>query len=101
MLMPIGYAGMGIVLCANAALNALQRTGVSMMLNLLRLSIFYVPLAWLGGHFYGFEGLLFGASMGNLIAGFIVWGLIRRAQAKEAFGVHNYSTALAATVEEN
>jgi putative MATE family efflux protein len=101
MLMPIGYAGMGIVLCANAALNALQRTGVSMMLNLFRLSIFYVPLAWLGGHFYGFEGLLFGASMGNLIAGFIVWGLIRRAQAKEAFGVHNYSTALAATVEKN
>lgn len=94
MLMPIGYAGMGIVLCANAALNALQRTGVSMMLNLLRLSVFYVPLAWLGGHFYGFEGLLLGASMGNLIAGFIVWGLISKAQAKEAFGVKNYSTEL-------
>jgi putative MATE family efflux protein len=94
MLMPIGYAGMGIVLCANAALNALQRTGISMMLNLVRLSVFYVPLAWLGGHFYGFEGLLLGASMGNLIAGFIVWGLIRRAQAKEAFGVKSYSTEL-------
>lgn len=94
MLMPIGYAGMGIVLCANAALNALQRTGVSMLLNLVRLSVFYVPLAWFGGHFYGFEGLLLGASLGNLIAGFIVWGLIRKAQTKEAFGVRNYSTEL-------
>ena len=100
MLMPIGYAGMGIVLCANSALNALQKTGVSMMLNLVRLTAFYVPLAWLGGQYYGFEGLLFGASMGNLIAGMMIWGLIRRAQAKEAFGVHNYSTDLTLTSEK-
>ena len=97
MLMPIGYAGMGIVLCANAALNALQRTEVSMILNLVRLTVFYVPLAWLGGYLYGFEGLLLGASLGNLIAGFIVWGLIRRAQAKEAFGVKNHSIELVTT----
>lgn len=94
MIMPVGYAGMGIVLCANSALNALQKTSISMLLNLVRLSIFYVPLAWLGGHFYGFEGLLFGASLGNLIAGFLVWGMIKNAQEKQAFGVKNYSTPL-------
>ena len=100
MLMPIGYAGLGIVLCANAALNALQRTGVSMMLNLVRLSLFYIPLAWVGARFYGFEGLLLGASLGNLIAGFIIWGLINRAQAKEAFGVSRYSTELSKTASK-
>jgi putative MATE family efflux protein len=94
MIMPVGYAGMGIVLCANSALNALQKTSISMLLNLVRLSIFYVPLAWLGGHFYGFEGLLLGASLGNLIAGFLVWGMIKNAQEKQAFGVKNYSTPL-------
>jgi putative MATE family efflux protein len=94
MIMPVGYAGMGIVLCANSALNALQKTSVSMLLNLVRLSIFYVPLAWIGAYFYGFEGLLFGASLGNLIAGFIVWGMIKSAQSKQAFGVKNYSTPL-------
>lgn len=94
MIMPVGYAGMGIVLCANSALNALQKTSISMLLNLVRLSIFYVPLAWLGGHFYGFEGLLFGASLGNLIAGFLVWGMIKNAQEKQAFGVKNDSTPL-------
>ena len=92
--MPVGYAGMGIVLCANSALNALQKTSISMLLNLVRLSIFYVPLAWLGGHFYGFEGLLLGASLGNLIAGFLVWGMIKNAQEKQAFGVKNDSTPL-------
>lgn len=94
MIMPVGYAGMGVVLCANSALNALQKTSVSMLLNLVRLSIFYVPLAWLGGHFYGFEGLLLGASAGNLIAGCIVWGLIKKAQDKQMFGVKNVSTPL-------
>lgn len=94
MIMPVGYAGMGIVLCANSALNALQKTSVSMLLNLVRLSVFYVPLAWLGGHFYGFEGLLLGASAGNLIAGCIVWGLIKKAQDKQMFGVKNVSTPL-------
>jgi putative MATE family efflux protein len=101
MIMPIGYAGMGIVLCANSALNALQKTSVSMLLNLVRLTVFYVPLAWLGGHYYGFEGLLMGASLGNLIAGLIVWGLIKRAQTKEAFGVHNHSTELDMASSQN
>jgi putative MATE family efflux protein len=101
MIMPIGYAGMGIVLCANSALNALQKTSVSMLLNLVRLTAFYVPLAWLGGHYYGFEGLLLGASLGNLIAGLIVWSLIKRAQTKEAFGVRNHSTELEMTSSQN
>lgn len=94
MIMPVGYAGMGIVLCANSALNALQKTSVSMLLNLVRLSVFYVPLAWFGGYFYGFEGLLLGASIGNLIAGAIVWRLIKQAQDKQMFGVKNISTPL-------
>lgn len=94
MLMPVGYAGMGIVLCANSVLNALHKTSVSMILNLVRLSIFYVPLAWFGGIYYGFEGLLFGASIGNLIAGLIVWGLIKKAQNQQMFGVKNISTPL-------
>jgi putative MATE family efflux protein len=94
MLMPIGYAGMGIVLLANSALNALQKTGVSMLVNLVRLVAFYVPLAWLGGQLYGFEGLLMGAAIGNTIAGLMVWILIKRARAKEAFGVHKQSSQL-------
>ena len=87
--MPIGYAGMGIVLCANAALNALQRTGVSMMVNLVRLALFYVPFAWLGAELYGYTGLLAGAAAGNVLAGIIIWWQIGRARQAERFGVKN------------
>lgn len=89
MIMPIGYAGMGIVLCANAALNALQKTTVSMFLNLVRLAAFYLPFAWLGSQLYGFQGLLVGATMGNILAGLLVWALIRYAQTQAAFGIRN------------
>jgi Na+-driven multidrug efflux pump len=75
-------------------LNALQRTGVSMTLNLVRLVLFYVPFAWIGSQYYGFEGILLGASLGNILAGILVWGMIRRAQVREAFGVRNSSTEL-------
>jgi len=87
--MPVGYAGMGIVLCANAALNALQRTGVSMMVNLVRLVCFYVPFAWLGSVLYGYTGLLAGAAAGNVLAGLLVWWQIGQAQKAERFGVKN------------
>jgi len=87
--MPIGYAGMGIVLCANAALNALQRTGVSMMVNLVRLVLFYIPFAWLGSELNGYTGLLMGAAAGNVLAGILVWWQIGLAQKQERFGVKN------------
>lgn len=87
--MPIGYAGMGIVLCANAALNALQRTGVSMMVNLVRLVCFYIPFAWLGAELYGYTGLLLGAAAGNILAGAIVWWQLGQAQKNEYFAVKN------------
>lgn len=84
--LPLGYAGMGIVLCANAVLNALQKTQVSMLVNGVRLFALYVPAAWLGmqlGQHWGwsYQGLLLGAAAGNAIAGCGVWWLVQRLQA--------------------
>lgn len=71
--LPMGYIGMGIVLCANSALNAVQRTSDSMLLNATRLFAMSLPAAWFGSIHLGFDGLLLGASMGNLVAGLFVW----------------------------
>ena len=87
--MPAGYAGMGIVLCANACLNALHHTTISMVLNTVRLIGLYVPLAWIGAELGGYEGIMIGATLGNLLAGAIVLSQINRAQNKEWFGVRN------------
>ncbi len=71
--LPIGYFGMGVVLCVNSALNSLQKTSNSMVLNAIRLFIFYVPGAFLGSYLAGYSGLLIGAALGNLIIGLLVW----------------------------
>ncbi|MCH2042020.1 MAG: MATE family efflux transporter [Saccharospirillaceae bacterium] len=76
--LPIGYFGMGVVLCVNSALNSLQKTSYSMILNAARLFVFYVPGAFLGSYLMGYSGLLFGAALGNLIIGLLVWRWVKR-----------------------
>ena len=76
--MPVGYLGVGIVLCINAALNSLQRTRTSMVINAVRLFGFYVPAAWLGALLAGYSGLLIGAALGNLLVGGLLWWQVRR-----------------------
>ncbi|GGY53371.1 MATE family efflux transporter [Bacterioplanes sanyensis] len=90
--LPLGYAGMGVVLCVNAALNSLQKTQVSMLVNAVRLFALYVPAAWLGmqlGQHWGwsYQGLLLGAAVGNAIAGCWVWWLVQRIQAGGQVGL--------------
>lgn len=75
--LPIGYFGMGVVLCVNSALNSLQKTSHSMVLNTVRLFIFYVPGAFIGSYLAGYSGLLIGAALGNLIIGLAVWQFTR------------------------
>lgn len=73
--LPLGYFGMGVVLCVNAALNSLQKTSHSMVLNAIRLFVFYVPGAFVGSLLMGYSGLLIGAALGNLVIGLVVWHL--------------------------
>lgn len=70
---PVGYFGMGIVLCINSAFNALQLPQYSMLLNLIRLLAFYLSGAYIGLQFGGYQGMLIGAATGNLLAGLICW----------------------------
>ena len=76
--MPAGYLGVGVVLCINAALNSLQRTRTSMVINAIRLFGFYVPAAWLGAWLAGYSGLLIGAALGNLLMGALLWWQVRK-----------------------
>ena len=91
--LPLGYFGMGVVLCVNAALNSLQKTSNSMVLNAIRLFVFYVPGAFIGSYLGGYTGLLVGAALGNLIIGVIVWQLTRivASQGKVNLGVTQFS----------
>ena len=59
--------GYGIVVIANAAMNARDKALWSMSLSLGRIFVIYLPLAWIGVSIYGYVGIVIAAALANLI----------------------------------
>lgn len=64
---PFGY---GILVTANAAMNARSKAILSMSLSLSRIFLIYLPLAWGGVWLFGYNGILFAVIAANLFAVF-------------------------------
>jgi Na+-driven multidrug efflux pump len=61
--------GYGMVVIANAAMNARDKAIWSMSLSLGRIFIVYLPLAWLGVSLFGYIGIVVAAALANVIGG--------------------------------
>lgn len=66
----------GLIMLGSAALNALRRPLQAAMLNLLRLFLILLPLAWLGDRLLGLDGIYLGLGGANLLAGLVAWRLL-------------------------
>jgi putative MATE family efflux protein len=80
-IMPIGYAFHGFVLLIISAFNALNRPITSAILNLFRLFIFGIPLAYLGARFVGVAGVFWGLVFANAVTALFAYGAIRKVLA--------------------
>lgn len=69
MIVPLGYTGLGLAIIASSAFNAVNKPFNAMTVNVFRLFVFLLPLAWLGSYFYGLVGLFWGSLLGYLGAG--------------------------------
>lgn len=66
--------GYGMLVTANAAMNARSKALYSMALSLGRIFVLYVPLAWLGVWAFGFTGIVLAAVIANVsIVAAIIW----------------------------
>ncbi|CAM4011203.1 MATE family efflux transporter [Vreelandella rituensis] len=72
------YAALGVCMLVVSAGNALGWPLRAMLLSSARLFICYLPCLWLGSQFFGWWGLVAGAAVGNLLAGFLAWQVMRR-----------------------
>lgn len=72
-IVPISYGLQGIIILTNSSFNALHRPAKALWLSIIRLFVFYVPLAWLGGEMYGVTGLFVGCVVANIITATIAW----------------------------
>ncbi|MBA2780206.1 MATE family efflux transporter [Billgrantia kenyensis] len=72
------YAALGVCMLVVSAGNALGWPLRAMLMSAARLFLCYLPCLWLGAWLAGLEGLAVGAAVGNVLAGWVAWKLLRR-----------------------
>ena len=85
-MLPASYGAHGIVILVMVSLNVLQRPRIALGVTIIRLAIFYVPLAFVGSLFYGLPGLFMGAALGNVFAAIWTTIIIRRVCREQGVG---------------
>ncbi len=70
-IVPWGYALQGGCQLVSIAFNAVSRPFYSILINFIRMFVLFIPLAWLGGWWLDYKGLLGGVAIANSIAGLI------------------------------
>lgn len=78
MIVPISYGAYGLVMAVNAAFNGLGRPWPAMMISAGRVLYVYLPLAWLGQHWWGMTGLFVATALANLLLGLWAWLWLRK-----------------------
>ena len=68
-ILPLSYALQGVALVITMLLNTLHRPMTSLAINGIRLFVFLLPGAWLGGQINGAIGLFWGIAISQIIAG--------------------------------
>jgi len=66
----------GVSTLVSSAFNAVNRALYSTAITLVRMFALYVPLAWLGSHLWGLDGVFAGACAANVLVGLgsLLWG---------------------------
>lgn len=82
-----GYAGFGLLIVANGALNAVDRAGLALTQSAVRVFLFMLPFGWLLRPAFGADAI-YGAELvanlaGGLLAITIVWRVLRAGPDKE------------------
>lgn len=74
-IVPLGYAGLGLIMIIGAALNVLRRPLLGTTINVGRLFLLALPAAWIGDRMAGLPGLFVGLASANIVAGIaaFVW----------------------------
>lgn len=67
MIVPLGYGLQGIIILTNSSLNAMHKPMAALILSVIRLFVFYVPVAYVASLFFGLKGLFWGVVAANLM----------------------------------
>ncbi len=82
-LIPITIGFSGMLNVANGAFNALSKPFPPLVLSLLRMIVFYVPVALVASHFFGYVGIFAAAAVANVALGLWARAWNRRTVVRE------------------
>ncbi|NEQ60421.1 MAG: MATE family efflux transporter, partial [Moorea sp. SIO4A1] len=68
-IVPISYAGAGVILVASSTFNALGKPLPSVVMMVTRMVVLYIPLAYLGSQLFGVNGIFAAACISNVAVG--------------------------------
>ena len=77
LIMPVSYAALGVCILMVSMSNAISQSMRALVISVLRLFACFVPLLYIGALAGGYNGLLIGAALGNLLAGVMAWKLFQ------------------------
>lgn len=81
-----GYAGFGVLIVANGALNAVDKSGYALAQSFARVFLVMLPFGWLLRGTWGAEAIYAAELVANLaggaLAAFVVWKILSPAQEK-------------------
>lgn len=78
MIVPISYGCWGVLMMASATFNSLGKPLSSTTMSVLRMFVIYVPLAFIGQHYWGVIGIFGAAALSNLVMGVVAYSWNRR-----------------------
>lgn len=70
---PASYGMQGVMMMLVSALNAMKKPVQAFAMNLVRLFVLLLPMAWIGRYVDGTEGLFIGIAVANGIAGVLAY----------------------------
>lgn len=77
MIIPLSHGFGGITILTNSSLNALHKPMISVGLNIVRLFILMLPLAYLGGYIDDVNGLIVGVSLSGVLTGILAFVIMK------------------------
>jgi len=77
-IVPISYSALGVCMIMVSVCSAIGVPKLALAISIIRLFGCYIPLLWLGSITFGLTGLFTGATIANVLAGFISWRMYRK-----------------------
>jgi len=81
-IIPASYGAHAVTILVMVSLNVLKQPKVALLTALIRLLLLNIPIAYMGGQFYGVVGLFYGFALGNMLSAIVAWRIINRAWAE-------------------